>query len=134
MSMEDLFTRSKANEGIHVPLTYPDGTESPHWLTVRGVDSDAFIKAETKGKRRLMEIAVVEETEKREEMLHENQLDVIASLICGWSFDMELTHDNVVNLLREAPQIANKVNQLASRRDFFFKKESKPSSGGPKKK
>ena len=42
MSMADFFTADEANEGEKLPLYTPDGVATSHYITVRGVDSDAY--------------------------------------------------------------------------------------------
>lgn len=128
--IEQFFTRQTANEGVELPLYYPDGTKSEHWLKVRGVDSDQFRQAETIAKRKSMEIAQVEDIQERAEMVREAELSCIASLIAGWSFDQELTQANIMNFLREAPQIADMVNRFAAQRTEFYRKKSNSSSTG----
>jgi hypothetical protein len=120
-AMEDFMTRSKANEGHQIPLYTADGRLSAHWLRVRGVDSDAFRKSQTKQTRRTSEIALLPE-EEREEAILDATLEMQAALVAAWSFDMPCTLDNVKAFLREAPQIAAEVDKFASRRAFFFKK------------
>lgn len=123
MSMQDFFTRQKANDGKKEFLYYPDGTASAHWIIIRGVDSDNFRDAETAAKRKLIEISQIEDEQERNEAYKNQEVSCIASLIAGWSFDEELTTENVIKLLKEAPQIAEMVNRYAARRgDFFAKK------------
>ncbi len=124
-AMEDFMTRAKANEGHKIPLHTPDGKLSPHWIRVRGVDSDSFIKARSRQSRRIGEIAAMPEDEQEEAIL-EATAEMLASLVAEWSFDMPCTKENVINFLREAPQIAAEIDKFASSRTFFFKT---PSNG-----
>jgi hypothetical protein len=118
--MDEFHTRAKANEGHKIPLYAADGRLTAHWLRVRGVDSDAFRKAQTRQTRRTSEIAALD-PEAREDAIIDATLEMQASLVAEWSFDMECTHDNVKAFLRDAPQIAAEVDKFASRRTFFFK-------------
>lgn len=117
--MEAFHTRTKANEGVKFPLYMPDGTLSAHWLVIRGVDSDAFQRVKSKQTRRVGHIASLPEDE-RDAEVKDATLEMIASLVASWSFDMECTHDNVKQFLTEAPQIAEKVDEVATRRSLFF--------------
>jgi hypothetical protein len=119
--MEEFMTRAKANEGRAIPLYAADGRLTAHWVRVRGVDSDAFRLAQTKQMRRTAEIASLPEIEK-EPAIEDAKLEMTASLVIDWSFDMPCTHENVKNFLREAPQIAAAIDKFASRRTFFFRK------------
>lgn len=132
--MKEFFTRQKANEGVKLPLFLPDGSESEHWLMVRGVDSDAFRMAESKSKRKAIELVQIEDPQERAVQVRETELECIAALIAGWSFEEKLTKDNILNFLREAPQIADAVNRFAVRRADFFTKKSTSSATGSKRK
>lgn len=132
--MKEFYTRKTANEGVQLPLYYPDGTMSDHWIQVRGVDSDHFRRAEAKAKRKAVELAQIEDEQKRAEAVRETELEGIAALVAGWSFEQEATPENVVNFLREAPQIADMVNRYAARRTEFFRKKSDSSATGQKRK
>ena len=132
--MKEFYTRQKANEGVKLPLYHPDGSVSDHWFIVRGVDSDEFRRAEAKAKRSAVELAQIEDEQERAEQVRETELKCIAALVAGWSFDQDATTDNVVNFLREAPQIADAVNRFAARRAEFFVKKSDSSATGQKKK
>lgn len=131
MGMEKFFTRKTSNEGIKVPLYYP-GTNEPsgEWLMVAGMESDAFRQAEHQAKRKTFEIASMQEPDRTEAHLELRRF-VVASLVRGWSFEKECTPENVVEFLREAPQIEEAVNTIASKRHLFFVKESSSSVNMP---
>ncbi|QQM14078.1 putative tail assembly chaperone [Vibrio phage pVco-14] len=118
--MQEFFTRQKANEGNKVPLYLPNGEPSEHWIQVRGVDSDQFKTAENAAKRKAVEIAQIEEVQERAKVVRETELECVAALVADWSFDEECTPENVVNFLREAPQIADMINRYAANRKSFF--------------
>lgn len=120
--MDDFFTRQKANEGIKLPLSLPDGTETEHFLVVRGVDSDVFREAETEAKRSAMQVAAMEDEAERKGAMADGKLTLVASLVMDWSFDQECTVDNIKAFLHEAPQIADQIDQVAARRTLFFGK------------
>lgn len=122
--MKEFFTRKVANEGVKLPLYYPDGTVSDHWIMARGVDSDHFRQAEAMAKRQAIELSQIDDERERLAAMNELELDCIASLVAGWSFEEECTQGNVVNFLREAPQISDMINRFAAKRSEFFKKKS----------
>ena len=133
--MKEFYTRQTANEGVELPLYHPDGTISKHWIRVRGVDSDHFRQAEAKAKRSAVELAQIKNEQERAKAVRRTELECIAALVAGWSFEeMEATHENVVTFLTEAPQIADMINRFAARRAEFFGKKSKSSASGSRKK
>ena len=121
--MQEFFTRERANNGIRVPLHFPDGSLSEHWLQIGGVDSDAFRAAELKAKRYAIDIAQIESEGEKAAAIRKTELECVASLILGWSFEEPLTIENVVKFLTEAPQIADMVNRLAAKRSEFYSKK-----------
>lgn len=133
MSMKEFYTRSKANEGKKVPLSLPDGSPSEHWLMVRGVDSDEFRRAEAKSKRKAIELAQIKDDKERQEAIEQEKLELIAVLVADWSFDEECSRENVVEFLREAPQIGDMVDRIAVSRASFFGERSSSSTGTQKK-
>lgn len=125
-TIKDFYTRENANEGIKVPLFLPSGEESEHYLVVAGHDSDRFREKETEIIRRFAKkIASEGEDFKSDDAYDQNdQLELLASLILDWSFDEELTEESAIEMLREAPQIAQQVNALSTKRELFIKKKS----------
>lgn len=131
LGMEAFFTRTRANEGIDIPLVLPDGTRSEHWIKIRGVDSDEFRLADAAERRKGMEIAMMESTLEKAVAIEEAKTSLIASLIISWSFEQECTTENIKKLLREAPQISDAIDTVASRRSLFFERKSAPSKTTP---
>jgi len=113
-------TREKANEGHTLPLYTATGELTAHWLRVRGIDSDTFRAEKNKQTRRLSEIVELPE-EERFAAVVDATLEMRAALVAGWSFDEPFNPEKVKEFLREAPQIADKIDEFASRRAFFFK-------------
>jgi len=128
--MKEFYTRETANEGVTLPLYHPDGTKSEHSFLVGGVDSDAFRSAETKAKRKAIELAQIDDEDERVSAIAEVELTCIAALVISWSFPQECTAENKINFLREAPQIADAVNRFAAKRAAFFAKKSNSSANG----
>lgn len=132
LGMEAFFTRERANEGIEIPLYLPDGTKTEHWLRIRGIDSDHFRLAEAESKREAMRVAMIEDPLERAKAIADIKLSLIAELVISWSFEKECTHENVKEFFRQAPQIADAVDQVASKRALFFAKRSSSSLSTPK--
>lgn len=121
--MQEFFTRQSANEGIKLELSLPDGKPSDHWIRIRGVDSDEFRKADTTVKRKALEVSQITNEIERQEKFGDLSRELLASLFIDWSFEEELTIDNVMRLLKEAPQIADTVNKLSAKRSAFVTKK-----------
>lgn len=122
--MESFFTREKANNGVEVPLYLPDGTKSEHHIVIRGVDSDVFREAESESRRKAMEIAMISDPVEKVQAIRDTKLRLICSLVISWTFEKECTQENVFEFLREAPQIADAIDQVASKRSLFFAQRS----------
>lgn len=122
LSPSDFFTRTKANEGVKMPLSLPDGTPTDEYLIIRGVDSDVYRKANDKRMRRAIEISKIEDDEEREAALKELTTETLVSLVAGWSFEEECTPEAVRELLYEAPHIADAIDVFAVDRKRFFGK------------
>lgn len=133
LPMERFFTRENANEGIKLPLRLPVGTQTEHWLRIRGVDADEFRRAEARSKRKMLEIAAEKDLDKRDAEVEDTRLAMLAALVIGWSFDNPLTEDEIKRLFREAPQIAEQVDRAAYDRARFFGNSSKGFSPTPEK-
>jgi hypothetical protein len=131
--MEQFFTRQRANDGVELPFTLPDGTSTKHSLRIRGVDSDVFRLAEAESQRRILEASheFVNNKSKMAQTMADERTRVVASLIISWSFDRPLTTESAVAFLKEAPQIAEQIDQLATRRRLFFRLGSVNSSPSP---
>lgn len=133
LPMERFFTRENANEGIEVPLLLPDGSRTEHWIRIRGVDADAFRRAEARSKRRMLEVAAEKDEDRRDAAIEDARLALLAALVAGWSFDNPCTEAEIKRLFREAPQIAEQVDRAAYDRARFFGNSSKASSPTPAK-
>lgn len=135
-TMDKFFTRKAHNEGIKLPLILPSGEETEHWLRIRGIDSDVFKAANAEVKRKMLmkaqdvlekggpdAKAAFSDTEREE-----GRLEVLASLVITWSFEAPCEKENIMNFLREAPQIASKIDELAGNRRLFFLTSSNSST------
>lgn len=118
--LEQFHTREKANKGIKLPLVTPTGEETDHFLMVLGVDSDEFRDKDLEAKREMIGISNSDSDIDEKQWIKEKNLELLATLIGGWSFKEELTIETAVQFLKEAPQIANKVNEIAANRKFIF--------------
>lgn len=125
-SMEKYKTRSKISNPVRQFILDPQTQElSADFLEIRSSLSDEFMDARD---RSMQEVSEVEERDpvKRKAAVREIQLRMSAALVAGWSFAEPCTEENVVEFLREAPQIRNLVNSVADDSQRFF---NRPSNG-----
>ncbi len=126
------FTREVANEGTRVYLRLPTGELTDQWIDVRGVHSDAFRTADTAFQRRMLNLLVQGKSEdERQRALAEEKRKVIATLVVRWSFPEEATLDNVLRVLREAPQLADLIDETAGNHTLFFGNRPNSSESMP---
>lgn len=130
-SLSDFFTRNNANEGIELPLYLPTGEKTEHWLRIVGVDSDLFRHQELVETRGVIKLRGKPQ-EEVDKAASESKLRLLAAIIVGWSFPEECSEENKINLLREAPQIAEAVNRHSADRTLFFANASKNSADSQK--
>jgi len=103
-----------------MPLADPHtGEPSGMTLHVLGLESDAFRAALATKHRRNAEILTLPE-EDQAAALEDAELELFASLVSGWSFDEPFTVEGVKQLLSEAPQIKQAVDQFAGKRSNFM--------------
>jgi hypothetical protein len=128
IGFESLFTRDLANDGVKVELSLPNGKDSGFWLLVAGIDSDVY----RKGKTKLMRFALKLAGKDDEESEDLYQLEIIkrtAACILDWNLvdddgtPWTLNDKNRFELLRQAPQIADKIDDVITSRSLYVKKK-----------
>ncbi|AME18047.1 hypothetical protein AAT1_02022 [Pseudomonas phage AAT-1] len=129
--MDAFFTRSRANEGLELPLYLPNGQKSEHWVRILGVDSDSFRNAEAESRRDAFRIAQIEDLTDRAKAIADSKRRLVASLVVAWSFDRPCNVDEVEAFFREAPQIMDAIDLAASKRALFFGAGSSSSRPTP---
>lgn len=120
VNLADFFTKAKANEGIKVPLPFPDGTASGKTLTILHLDSDAFQAARNDKLRANVGILALPEGPEREKAEEEAEIVLLSALVVGWDIDAEFSRDAVQGLFREAPYVRNLVDKTAADKNAFF--------------
>lgn len=130
-------TRGRANDGIRINLSQPGGAATEHWLQVRSVWSDEYqamrselIRQAVESAKRMTEVDADEAKAIRRDTDRRLRADAAASLIAGWSFDIELNFEAASDFLMEAPQILAQVERIAEDDRRFFGKGSANSSTG----
>src|SRR6056297_336863 len=130
--MEKFFTREVSQEGKKIPLSYPDGSESPHWVVLRGIDSDAYKTAFAKERTYLL--GLQEDGDIDDGTYEASKIRLLSSCIASWSFDDDPTPENVAKFFKEAPQVTDRLDRLIGDRKFFFAKEASGSKRSPRTK
>ena len=126
-SMDQYKTRSRANIARRVHLFDPaTGKKTDDWLDVLSSLSDKFRAARDLAYQEAGEVAAIENKDVKARTIAESQLRMKAALVTGWSFPTKCSEENVVDFLREAPQIQALVVQEADDVVSFF---SNPSAG-----
>lgn len=142
MSMDKFFTREKGSAGKRIPLALPDGEETEDWIEIRSIDSKEYQEAIANYERRLIQTKLLDSKESKaagesgldDTLERELVLELNASLVKAWSFEEELSPENVKHLLVQAPQIHQQIEALARNRAFFYKSSPTSSSTTPKSK
>ena len=138
VSMSDFNITDKSEQGIKMKLTLPDGTETEHFLMVRGADSPTFKRAQARTQRKNLDLLKLQNGSKKldagavAEKQAAHQTELVAVLVVGWSFDQKPTKENIVDWLKTAPQIQEQVDQVAGDRTNFFTKPSSDCESSPK--
>lgn len=125
-TMDKYKTRSKVSNPVRQHLLDPTTQElTTDYLEIRSSLSDEFMDARD---RSMQEVSEIDEQDpkKRKALVKEIQLRMSAALVAGWSFSEPCTEENVVEFLREAPQVRNLVNSVADDAQRFF---NRPSGG-----
>jgi hypothetical protein len=126
-------TRAPSNEGVRLDLVTPNGERTDHWLKVLGADSDAFRDAELLAKRDSIRVGGIKDEAERLAETRRLQVRLLSAVVVAWSFEHPCTREAVEEFLTEAPQVADSIDTLISKRALFFGKRSIDSSGTPSK-
>lgn len=115
-----------SNEGVQMFIKDASGKVTTDWITVLGVDSDAFQTASLKMRGAMLRYFEEKgDTEKDDEahskLVAENKRRMEISCVKAWSFDEPCTPENVADFFRHAPYIATQVDEHASKRALFVK-------------
>lgn len=120
MKPSDFYTRQKSNEGSRMyPIDPATGKTGHEYLIVRGLDSDEFNAALVDKRRENARILTLP-PEEQKEAAEEAELALIASTVCGWSFDEDYSLEAVLELLREAPSVRTEIDKFSSNRANFI--------------
>jgi hypothetical protein len=130
LDLKRFFTRPLANKGISLPLADPaTGEDTGTFIFLRGQDSDEFRRIDAEIMREAMEVYAKDKQagEKHREQA-ENRL--VAAFVIGWTGKPEMTHEEALELVENAPQIAQQIRMEAGNRSRFFKHALASSTDG----
>ena len=131
-------TRSPANAGAVLELKDVNGNTSEHTLTILGTDSDAFQEAQFNSKQAIIAM-MKDDKEATFKEATTMARELVASLVSGWTFvdadgkPLPCTKANVVAFLKEAPQIQEQIDSVATDRKLFTTGKPKTSVRPSKK-
>jgi len=115
------FTRPLANKGISLPLADPvTGQDSGCFIFLRGQDSDEFRRVDAEVMREAMEL-YSRDKQAGETYREQAENRLVAALVIGWTGKPEMTAEEALELVENAPQIAQQIKMEAGNRSRFFK-------------
>jgi hypothetical protein len=124
LSPEAFHVLPKSEKGFEMQIELPDGTETDETITVRGADSKKFRGAQATANRKNMDL--VRKGKLKPDQLAvkqmENHVELLASLVVSWSFELPCTKPNVLDFLTKSPQIQEQIDSVAGDRRNFFEK------------
>ena len=137
--------QAKIDRGVKLLLTDEVGNISKDFLMVRWYWHDtvraALDNLKREGRERLVQIKPEMSAKAKADADAGNKAietelirEGIASQIVGWSFDEEASKENVIEFLKQRPDVANRVDTTAAETKLFFSRRGKSSSAGAKTK
>lgn len=113
----------ESNPTTLYPFVYPGQGDTGHWLKIRSQHSPEFRDADLKAQRQIsaMYLASGNNPENVDhEIIKDITLRAFTKLVAEWSFDEELTEDNIVEFLTDNPIAYDEINTLAAQDSLFF--------------
>ena len=109
-----------------IPVIYPGIGDTGETITIRNRYSKIYREADAKGQRQISTMIMANKgKELDDDVLKEIEDQQFAALIAGWSFDEELTVENITEFLTDNPQIRDEINRKAAQDTLFLKKDDK---------
>lgn len=126
-SFRSICTRAAHNEGRRLNLD-----DNGNWLLIRGNDSDAVHEAMMAFYRARAD-APKDDAAKNIAHDYLQDLEVLGSMVCGWSFEEECTPEAVREMLETAPvSLRVRITNFAFERAAFLASAASSSSDTPK--
>lgn len=125
-SFDKFKTLAAANAGAKLMLKDPAGKETEDWVKVYGIDSDNFRRATNQMRRDTLAYleanggpSVATKTDAYADFTHGQRLKVQVALVADWSFKEECSPANIIELLTNAPDVADQIDEFSSKRERF---------------
>ena len=140
LTLDELDNASIADAGVKMKLFTRDGEPTTSWLLIRGVDSDAWRRAEIRFHRsRLNTVAKLTDEEKDPEARQEKAIDAEMAeyleratvLVAGWSFPEPCIKETVKKTLAKNPHLQDQIISFAGNRASFFSIAQANSAASP---
>lgn len=113
--------RDFENATYTMPIVYPGQGDTGETITIRSRYSKEYREAEAKAQRQLTTMTMALNGEKADDATVQQIEDLqFSALIAGWSFDEELTFENITEFLHANPQIRDDINHKAARDSLFL--------------
>lgn len=118
--------RDFENATTVIKIEYPGIGDTGETITIRSRFSKVFRDAQAKAQRQIAAMAMANKgKELADDVVKEIEDAQFAALISDWSFDEELTLENITEFLDANPQIYDKINSSAANDTLFLKKNDK---------
>lgn len=115
MKIDQIYTKKQSDKGVTIPIPFTEDQT----LTIYGVDGDNYRESMSLRVIENARILTLPEAEWQE--AHEKaDLDIVASMIKGWSFEDKCTYANKIKLLQNSPGVFDLVNTSVFKRALFM--------------
>lgn len=133
MALEDYFLdEEKLENGCRMQLSDMQGNSTEDWLSVLYIHSDeaqALIAKEYRDRINTEGMSVDQIAEQVKDRAS-IEMSIRHLLVKSWSFEQECTPENVKELLRRNPEIANRVFIRSENKRFFLPEPAESSLSG----
>lgn len=110
-----------------MPISYPGIGLTEDTLTIRSRYAKEFRAADAKASRQLSSMAMAAKGKPLDsDIIKDIEDRAFAALVADWSFDEECNEDNVVEFLRDNPNIFDEINSKAAQDSLFLKSKETP--------
>jgi len=120
MKATDFYTLEAANAGKWVPIPGRNGRMTGEHIHVLHTDSDAFRQKRAAVFTAAAMIDPATPDEERKRLRDAAMLELLASAVSGWTLEDEFSREGVLELLTNAPYLADWLDRTTSDASVFF--------------
>ena len=120
MKASDFFTLEVANAGRRAMIPGRDGRLTTEWIHIHHTDSDAFRQKRAAVFAAAAMIDPATPDAERKKLRDAAMMDLLASSVSSWSLEDEFSREGVMNLLANAPYLADWLDRTTSDASVFF--------------